>query len=138
MVMAMNNTNNTSWVERETEDFVFIRHNDGRLSYRYKKQQDYNTLMNHIKETALCRYVDPIPYPESWLENGHFAITENDLYGAYPNMPNVDYELLRTWWGVYRPIAEDTYYAEFFFGEDGEGDEPNDRELLVCFIMRFE
>ena len=117
-------------IERETENYVFYRDNNGIPCYRYKKQQEYDTLMAHIKGTALYRYVSDNRQIQSWQLNGH-VICETELYDLFPNMPNVNYELLRTWWGLYRPIAEEIYEEEFSFGED----EPNDRELLTCFIL---
>jgi len=123
-------------LERETTEFMFYRDmNSGRPSYTYKYQEEYNTLMNDLRETALYRYIHKsgITYPEEWYcELGLDEITENDIHNIYPDMPNVNYDLLRNWWRLHKPLAEEIYYEEWVFERE---DEPSDRELLITFIM---
>jgi hypothetical protein len=93
--------------------------------------------MNDFRQSALYRYIhnSGITYPEKWYnELGLDEITENMIYEVYPDMPNINYELLKTWWELYRPLAEDIYYEEW----EEMGDEPNNKQLLLAFIMSHE
>ena len=124
-------------IERETNEFIFYRDNNGNPSYTYKYREEFNTLMNDFRESALYRYIHKsgITYPEKWYnELSLDEITDNMIYEVYPNLPNIDYELLRTWWGLYKPLAEDILYEEW----EEMGDEPSDRDLLRALILSHD
>ena len=86
-----------------------------------------------IKITSICKYIKSLPYYELLDEKGACDITPEEYDRMFPDLPNYDIDLLRKWWILYRPIAEDEYYEEFYFQNHETGDnEPNDKELVIC------
>ena len=108
--------------------------NDNRpSSWVYHKQNELDEVENEIENTALYRYIKSLPqYDEVYYLAAYQVEQNEELYNrCFPDLPNVDMDLLRRWWVLYRPLAEETDYMEFYFGQDGEADEPNDRELII-------
>jgi hypothetical protein len=65
-------------------------------------------------------------------------VSETELYDLFPNMPNVDTELLRSWWVLYNPIMEELSGHETSFGYENSRDEPNDTELFFIFVFNCD